>query len=446
MKRIFIFFVIPCLLMVHSSELQADRRGYINTVVIDPGHGGRDPGAVGRHSREKDITLAISLKLGQYINEHLPDVKVIYTRKTDEFVGLYRRAQIANENHADLFISIHCNSTRSSAAYGTETFVMGLHRSEANLEVARKENASILFEDDYMETYGGFDPHSPEANIIFSLYQNAYLEQSLSFASLVQDQFRDRAMRVDRGVKQAGFLVLYQITMPGVLVEAGFLSNPREEQYLMSETGQAHIASAIFRAFRDYKQQHDAMAAARKTLASDAPENPETAPVLVTTGEPETRQQSSRRARAEARNQDLRQVQPDNQPINSEQTAAQQPPQIEARDEAIDLHDTKQTSDHHAVTSNTPDVNFRVQIAVSSQQKPHYAPEFEGLNDLRYYFHEGLYKYTVGLFATLEEAIDMQRVMQESGFHDAFVVAFLHEERITATEAIRLISLGSSNP
>ena len=416
MKRIFIFFVIPCLLMVHSSELQADRRGYINTVVIDPGHGGRDPGAVGRHSREKDLTLAISLKLGQYINEHLPDVKVIYTRQTDEFVGLYRRAQIANENHADLFISIHCNSTRGSAAYGTETFVMGLHRSEANLEVARKENASILFEDDYMETYGGFDPHSPEANIIFSLYQNAYLEQSLSFASLVQDQFRDRAMRVDRGVKQAGFLVLYQITMPGVLVEAGFLSNPREEQYLMSETGQAHIASAIFRAFRDYKQQHDAMAAARKTLASEAPENSEIAHAVVTTSEPETRQQSSRRARAEA------------------------------RDEAIDLHNTTQTSDHHAVTTNTPDVNFRVQIAVSSQKNPSHSTEFEGFKDLRYYFHEGLYKYTVGLFATLEEAIDMQRVMQESGFHDAFVVAFLHEERITASEAIRLISLKSSNP
>ena len=393
MKRIFIFFVIPLLLLVQSVELRADRRGYINTVVIDPGHGGRDPGAVGRHSREKDIALAISIKLGQYINEHLPDVKVLYTRETDEFVGLYRRAQIANENHADLFISVHCNSTRSSAAYGTETFVMGLHRSEANLEVARKENASILYEDDYMETYGGFDPYSPEANIIFSLYQNAYLEQSLSFASLVQNQFRDRAMRVDRGVKQAGFLVLYQITMPGVLVEAGFLSNPREEQYLMSETGQAHIASAIFRAFRDYKQQQDAMAAARKTLASNGLQHME----------------------------------------------------IDQAEVSEDIHSNHAT-DHHVVTKKTPDVNFRVQIAVSSQRKPSDAPEFEGLDELGYYFHDGLYKYTIGLFSTLEEAIDMQRVMQEAGFHDAFVVAFLHEERITASEAIRLISLDASNP
>ncbi len=273
MKRFFIFFGILSLLIATSQGIRADRHGFINTVVIDPGHGGRDPGAVGRNVKEKDLTLAIALQLGQYIKESMPDVKVIYTREKDEFVELFRRAQIANENNADLFISIHCNSSRSTSAYGTETFVMGLHRSQANLEVARKENASILYEEDYMDTYDGFDPHSPEANIIFSLYQNAYLDQSLSVASLIQDQFRERAQRVDRGVKQAGFLVLYQITMPGILVEAGFLSNPREEQYLMSETGQAHIASAIFRAFRDYKEQQDALASARKHYLAGGPGN-----------------------------------------------------------------------------------------------------------------------------------------------------------------------------
>jgi N-acetylmuramoyl-L-alanine amidase len=274
-KRFFIIFGILLLAIVTTQVAMADRHGYIKTVVIDPGHGGRDPGAVGRNSKEKDITLAISMKLGEYIKENMPDVKVIYTREKDEFVELFRRAQIANENNADLFISVHCNSSRSSTALGTETFVMGLHRSEANLEVARKENASILFEEDYLDTYDGFDPHSPEANIIFSLYQNAYLDQSLSVASLIQDQFRERARRIDRGVKQAGFLVLYQITMPGILVEAGFLSNPREEQYLMSETGQAHIASAIYRAFRDYKEQQDAIASARKQYLSTGTANAE---------------------------------------------------------------------------------------------------------------------------------------------------------------------------
>lgn len=225
----------------------------VRKVVIDAGHGGKDPGAVGKYSREKDIALAIALKTGEYIEKNLPDVEVIYTRKTDVFVELHRRAQIANDNEADIFISIHCNANNSSKPYGTETYVMGLHRSQANLEVAKLENAAILKEEDYNDMYDGFDPNRDEDYITLTLFQNAYLESSLDLASKVQDQFRERAKLKDRGVWQAGFWVLYKTAMPGILVETGFLSNPNDERYLRSEDGQSYIASAIYRAFKEYK-------------------------------------------------------------------------------------------------------------------------------------------------------------------------------------------------
>lgn len=226
-------------------------------VVIDAGHGGKDPGAEGRLSKEKDITLAIALKTGKYIEDLIDGVKVIYTRKDDEFVELYRRAEIANKAKADLFISIHCNGFRDTRIKGSETFVMGIHKDQGNLEVAMKENSVITLEEDYTTRYQGYDPNSSESYIIFSLMQNIYLEQSLNFANYIQDQFRNRVGRADRGVKQAGLIVLWQTTMPSVLVEAGFLTNSQEEKFLMSESGQDYIASAIFRAFRDYKTAID---------------------------------------------------------------------------------------------------------------------------------------------------------------------------------------------
>ncbi len=232
---------------------QDETRTKIETVVIDPGHGGKDPGAVGRHHKEKDIVLSISLKLGHYIEKHIRDVRVIYTRTKDEFVPLHKRAAIANSHHADLFISIHANSWESARTYGAETYVMGMHTNERNLALAMKENSVITLEDNYTTRYEGFNPNSPESYIMFTLMQKTYLKQSLNFASYVQYQFRERALRKDRGVKPAGFLVLWQTTMPSILIEAGYLSNPGEEQYLASEQGQDYLASAIFRAFRDYK-------------------------------------------------------------------------------------------------------------------------------------------------------------------------------------------------
>jgi N-acetylmuramoyl-L-alanine amidase len=200
----------------------------ISKVVIDAGHGGKDPGANGLKAQEKAITLAIALKLGKKIQESCPGVKVIYTRDKDEFIGLFQRAGIANRQKADLFISIHCNSNPSHSFQGAETYIMGLHRSQANLEIAKLENAAILMEPNYTSNYDGFDPNSDESYITFTLFQNAYLDQSTEFAVMVQDELKDRVGLNDRGVRQAGFLVLYKTTMPSVLIESGFLSNRDE--------------------------------------------------------------------------------------------------------------------------------------------------------------------------------------------------------------------------
>jgi len=392
-KRQIIIFGILSFLFVLAQTAYADRQGYVRKVVIDPGHGGKDPGAVGSKAKEKDIVLAIALKLGGYIESNFDDVEVIYTRTTDEFVGLDRRAQIANENKADIFISIHCNSAANRRAYGSETFVMGLHRSQENLEVAKKENAAILYEEDYLETYGGYDPNTPEANIIFSMYQNIYLNQSLIMASLAQDQFRDRAGRHDRGVKQAGFLVLYNITMPGVLVEAGFLSNPQEEKYLMSELGQAHIASAVFRAFRDYKNYQDNLVA--QQISNNG--------TIIQHG------------------------------INDQ---AQAPENLLQNKEII-------------LTESQPEgpvISFRVQFASTSQERAVDDPVFRNLEGVNFYFHENLYKYTLGNENSVDAAAEIQQKLRNQGFNDAFIVAFKDNERISIAEAVSYKERSIRNP
>jgi len=229
----------------------------IRIVVIDAGHGDWDPGAVGKKAKEKDIALSIALKVGNYIEENIPDVKVIYTRKTDVYVELWKRAEIANEAEADLFISIHVNAHTRSSAKGTLTLVLGQHRADENFDVAVRENSVILLEEDYETIYEGFDPKSTESYIMFSLMQKTYFKQSIEFGAFVQDQFRERAGRRDLGVREQGLLVLAQTSMPGVLVETGFISNAEEEKYLLTEYGQDIIASAIYRGFREYKEEID---------------------------------------------------------------------------------------------------------------------------------------------------------------------------------------------
>ncbi len=223
-------------------------------MIIDAGHGGKDPGTHGANLNEKDVVLKIALKLGEYIEKNFPEIKVIYTRKTDKFIELSDRAGIANKNKADLFISIHANAIANTKTFGTETWVMGLHKSEANLAVAKRENSVILKEDNYEEKYQGFD-NSTESIIMMSLIQNAYLESSVKFADKIEKQFKSKVGRNSRGVKQAGFIVLYQTATPSVLVEVGFLTNPTEEKYLGTDSGQDLMASGIYRAFKEYKSE-----------------------------------------------------------------------------------------------------------------------------------------------------------------------------------------------
>ena len=257
-KKIFILTFLSSLLVLSAYSPLDNKDLKVNKIVIDAGHGGKDPGCHGSKSKEAHVSLEVALKLRDIINEYLPDVEVIMTRDNNTFVELHDRAGSANKNDADLFISIHCNSG-VSAAYGTETYTMGLHNStgsSGNLdEVTKRENSVILLEDDHEENYAGFDPNSPQSYILMSLYQSAFNEKSIRLAQLVEDQFKNRVGRRSRGVKQKGLLVLWKSYMPSVLVELGFLTNVEEENFLNDELGQVYMASAIFRAFRDYKNE-----------------------------------------------------------------------------------------------------------------------------------------------------------------------------------------------
>ncbi|MEA1873295.1 MAG: N-acetylmuramoyl-L-alanine amidase [Bacteroidota bacterium] len=358
----------------------------IRKVVIDAGHGGKDPGAVGQISYEKDITLKLALKLGGYINEHLPDIEVVYTRDTDVFIELYKRAQIANKAKADLFISIHINAAGSPNAVGTETFAMGLHKTESNLAVAKKENSVIMFEENYEDNYEGFDPTSPESHIMFSMYQNAYLGQSLNLAGLMQDQFTNRVGRYNRGVKQAGFWVLHAVAMPSILIEAGFISNPEEEKYLNTEEGITYMASAMFRAFRDYKKAFEADNLVAGEDALELIENKE---------ETETGGDSK-----------------DNTNENGEINIA------------FPSDDTKNA-----------EIIFRVQIGASSESCENINIKYSEITDAWEYFHMGLYKHTAGKSSNYQEIINLQNKLRGQ-YPDCFVVAFKNNNRITIRDAL----------
>ena len=406
--------LIIILLTVGSAAAQM-KDGKVRRVVLDAGHGGKDPGAVGSASREKDITLSIALKAGKYISDNFPDVEVIYTRKTDVAVELDKRAKIANEAHADLFISIHCNSSKSKTPYGTETFVMGIHKSAANLEVAKLENAAILLEDNYSERYEGFDPRSPESHIIFSLFQNSYREFSLELASLIQEQFRVKTARFDRGVKEAGFWVLYRTAMPGVLVEAGFISNQAEEQYLRSATGQMEVAATIFRAFRHYK------ANVEKGSSSTAGEVAPAGNELAVDQEVGRTEQESATTVDGADGRQVSEAQPSGTILPGKSASDNQPPAGKTG-------------------WLVPDLVFRIQIAASATPLPLSDQRFRGLTDIYTYEHAAMYKYTAGAFDTRQKAEVFRKELKRLGFADAFVVVLYQERRISNEQAEVLVN------
>lgn len=365
------FLILFCL----SSVPLWSQSSPIKVVVIDAGHGGHDPGAVGKSKTfEKDINLKLALKLGKLIQDNHKDIKVIYTRDKDVFVELRRRTEIANENHADLFISIHCNSAPNSTSYGTETFVMSSDNSTANLAVAQKENSAILLESNYETNYGGFDPNSVDAYIIFSLLQNKYLDQSTKFASKIQYQFRENVKLSDRGVKQAGFLVLWRTTMPSVLVEAGFLSNPKEEAFLGSEKGQNEIANAIYNAFNQLiKEKKGLMVEPAISISSD-------------TSLPESQEEIKT-------------------------------PEIKTIDGVV----------------------FRVQISCLAENKRLNDPVFKGIQPIFMWKNGNYYCYAAGEETNYEEAKALLERIKSQGFPDAFLIAFKNGEKISIKEALKYL-------
>lgn len=386
-KNIVLLFV---LLTFFNTGIYSQSFDKVTKVVIDAGHGGQDPGAIGKRAKEKDINLAVALKLGKLITDNYSDVQVIYTRKTDVFVELYRRAQIANSNHAQLFISLHCNSTDGSVASGVETYVMGLHKTEANMEVAKKENSAMLLEKNFENNYEGFNPNSPEADVIFSLYTSAYLNNSILLASKVQSNLLANTHFVDRKVRQAGFWVLYKVAMPSILVELGFISNYKDETQLMNPNSQDVMAASIYNAFVEYKNKLE------KTDKKGIPVKP-----IQTVVEPK----------------------PEPTPVVNEKQ-----PEANPATETVQNEDSKNI-----------DIRFRVQFYTDVKNYAISDPKFANLTEVRKYQQNGVWKYTAGNETTEEAAAQLLKQVRKSGFADAFIVAFKNDVRISLPEARELI-------
>ena len=390
-KRIIYCFLVLIGCFISHITLAINQSNFfgVKVVCIDAGHGGHDGGCQGPNSSEKDVALSIALKLGKHIEDNFKDVKVVYTRKTDVYLKLWERAAIANKAKADLFICIHANAAESKAALGTETFVMGLHKSEANLKVAKRENSAILLEEDYKTKYSDFDPNSPESYIVLTMRQNAFVEQSLNLAAKIQTQFTDRVGRKNRGVKQTGFLVLHQTSMPSVLIETGFLTNKEEEKFLISNIGQDYMASAVFRAFKKYKSEIEAKqkngVEGNSTISS----------------------------------------------VTKEKKVAFN---IEKNDKKKD----KKRNKKNRGENDEKGIIFKVQIATSSLKLELKPQNFNGVEDVKIYEAGGLYRYTVGKLTNMTDANRLQLQLRSNGFKDAFIVAFSDGKRIAISQAIKL--------
>jgi len=360
----------------------------IKTIVLDAGHGGKDPGNLGTRrykTTEKDVALDVTLLVGAYIKDAFPYINVLYTRKDDSYPELIERTQFANKNDADLFISIHCNANDDKKAHGSDSWVMGPHKNSANLKVAQKENASILLEDNYKEKYGDFDPNSPESYLGLSLRQNIYLNESLNLAKNVQDEFRTRVGRVDRGVKQSGFYVISFTTMPSILIEMGFLTNPTEEDFLNSKQGKEYMASAIYRAIKKYIASKEDVLVYLNESKNDAAIN-----------------------------------------SNSTQSGSSDTPPPKA--------------DSIKGEKDTLDLNYRVQLFVSNELIDLNAEEFNGLQMITYIQTNSLYKYYYSKVASYNEAQLMRDSAKENGFTESFIVSFNGEIKIDLQEALTLES------
>ena len=402
----FIFLSVVFLLNSSQTALDNSTSKYnIKTIVIDAGHGGKDDGATGpTGKKEKNLALAVALKLGAYITANFPEIKVIYTRKTDVFIELYERAAIANRNKADLFISIHLNSSTDPLACGSESWVLGLHRSESNLDVAKRENSVIKLEDQFENNYE-FDPNSEAGHIIMSMAQNAYLDQSITLAANVEEEFETKVKRKNRGVKQAGFMVLYKTAMPATLIELGFISNPDEEHFLAGEEGQDLMASAIFRAFRTYQY---------KLSGHLKPRLPEDEPVIKES------------------NMNTTVTTP---PVEVKKDQVNPPSEQKKLDENIASTIAQET--YNAVIETA--LVFRIQFyaAVSRAAKgSKYDKDFA--SSIIYEDNgKGILRYMVGSFASIEGASQKLKEVKSKGYSDAFIVVYKNGKRDNITNYLK---------
>lgn len=388
MRLQFKIIFLSIFFLLSGFQIEASNKQF--TVVIDAGHGGHDSGAVGKKAKEKEINLSVALKFGALISENYPDVKVVYTRKKDIFIPLQKRADIANENNADIFFSIHTNATKGTTAFGTETFVLGLAKTQSNLEVAMRENAVMTLEDGYKIKYQGFDPKSVDSYIMFEYMQDRYLEKSLQLATLIEKQFK-QAKRYSRGVRQAGFWVLHKSACPSVLIELGFISNPNEESFLSSEEGRQKLSYAIFEAFKQYKQEHD-----RKVINSN-------------------NYTADNKKKTSDNTQSV-------QKVGSENTI----------DDSILLN-----NQNAEVAENKEAIVFKIQLfAVSKLLKTNDA-SFKGLKDFSYYFENNLYKYTYGIETDFQTIENLRKSIQNK-FPESYIIAFKGDKKIPITEAKKL--------
>jgi N-acetylmuramoyl-L-alanine amidase len=376
--------LIACLCNLPASAQSSAGKKF--TVTLDAGHGGHDTGAPGKKSVEKNIALEIALKVGHYIESLMDDVDVYYTRKTDVFIPLNERAQLANRNKSDLFISIHVNANKKTAPTGTSTYVMGFSRSAENLDLVMQENKAILLEKDYQTKYAGFDPTSPESYIIFNNVQNNNLTQSLEIASVVQDQLRTRAQRKDIGVHQGNLVVLWGCAKPSILIETGFISNPQEEEFLMTDNGQDIIASAIYTAFRGYKETVDSR-------------------VNATTNTP------------------VSQVVTDKVTTGNEKMAT------DSVKKAVEIAVMAPEKDALSQALAAPAFEFRIQVLASQKKLSLDSREFKGVKNIREYELDGYYKYMSHPVTTYQEALDLRQQLAAS-FKGAFIVRFKNGERV----------------
>jgi N-acetylmuramoyl-L-alanine amidase len=391
-----------------------ENRAKLKKVVLDAGHGGKDHGCTVRPNKEKDIALNIVLELGNIIEEHYPEVEVIYTRKKDVFVPLYRRIRMANESGADLFISVHCNYSEFPNVKGSESYVMGLHTAVENLNVAKRENSAVLHEVDFEKNYDGYNPNSPAGHIILSMYQHAYLEQSISLAQKVEYAFNTAPNIKSRGVKQAGFVVLKKATMPSVLIETGYLSNKEDAKRLRDINGQKTIARSIFKAFENYKNDFESI---ETTSISYNP-------------------QIKKKEKKEFKNLEKEELKKPNYVpkvvIGKQYRSGGQ--NVKAK------KDIKVEAKNYT-HNNKSSVKYKIQIAASNGKPLKMSGmKWKGLDNLETKVEDGMYKYLVGNHKNLSSALEAQTQMRALGFNGAFVVAYDGEERIGLKKAKEIAS------